>query len=122
MDVNSLLYIAMGIVSVYILPRLGIKVPPNNTPLPDPLPNPSAPAPSFLDMLLKMLLDKFLPKVQQTVREELQSSSAANAPMVQEVVRAEIANRDPIPDKTQPRLQKNAAGNYELVLPPGMSI
>lgn len=82
MDMNSLLYVALGAILIPFLAKLGIKVPvPGPAPTPDPNTPTPAPAPFNLSVLINAivtaLIERFLPLVKETVRTEL-----ANRPVV----------------------------------------
>lgn len=101
MDMNSLLYVALGAILIPFLAKLGIKVPlPGPSPTPAPDPNTPAPAPFNLSVLINAivtaLIERFLPLVKETVRTEL-------------------ANRPVVTPADQPKIEALADGSFRFI-------
>lgn len=102
MDMNSLLYVALGAILIPFLAKLGIKVP-MPTPTPDPnVPPVPAPTPggfnlsALINAIVTALIERFLPLVKETVRTEL-------------------ANRPVITPADQPKIEQLADGSFRFI-------
>lgn len=99
MDPTTLTILA-GLAAVFILPRLGIKLPSQ----PDPSnPTPVPPA-SWLQAIIEAILKNVLPNFLQANRE-----------VTKEVIRDELAKRDPVVPKDQPQLITNPDGTFTFI-------
>lgn len=103
MDMNSLLYVALGAILIPFLAKLGIKVPlPGPSPTPGPTPDPNTPAPApfnlsvLINAIVTALIERFLPLVKETVRTEL-------------------ANRPVVTPADQPKIEQLADGSFRFI-------